>query len=395
MSPLARRLAGAALAGLFALTAAAYATKASELGLHSDFLEFYAAGRLFREDRAALYDFALQYDRQKALLAEIGGAVDPGPLPFVYPPLVAAFFAALSRLPYFAAFYLWLGLSALLAAGSAAAVARARGLSPGEGLALAAAVLCFLPFGVNCLAGGQLAGLALALFSAVYVLRLAGKEEAAGAVFALSFYKPPLFAAFLLLAALDGRRRFLRGFLAAAAVVVLASAAAVGWDGLAAYSAKAWGYRYGAEFMPGHVLRMARSAGLFQALHHVLPSSAALAAYAACAAAALAAAMRAPNGPPGSPAFDLRFAFEAAVSLLLSPHLLDYDATALLLPVFLALSRRPESPAAWALAAGLYTEFAYRPAFVRLTATQPLTVWLLLWTLWLGAAVRRCRPGSR
>src|SRR5205085_7075704 len=60
-----------------------------------------------------LYDYALQAERQRALL---GGWTFPGGLlPFNYPPQVALLFAPVAALPLRTAFHLWsLGQAALL-----------------------------------------------------------------------------------------------------------------------------------------------------------------------------------------------------------------------------------------------------------------------------------------
>jgi len=412
MSPASQRLAwvfvpaAAAACLLLGLIGGAYmdcarSSGAGRIGRSSDFIEFYTAGRMYREDKARLYDFSVQYERQKELLRSLGAREQIGPLPFIYPPLVAAAFSPLARLSYSHAYALWTGISALIFALSGLALLGRLPLGPAGKVFLSVAAAAFVPFSVNCLAGGQLATIAFAVFALAYALLKSGRDASAGAVLALSYYKPPLFAGYLLLCLLGRRWRLLGGFLAAAATLLLASTACVGAGGVAAYAWKALHYRYGHPVMAGYILQMPRSAGLFQALHHVLRGRtwAAEGVYAFCFAAALAVGrwLQLKAGTPrrGSAMFDALFAFEVCLSLALSPHLLDYDLTVLLIPMVLGCCCWLSCAPGWSgifpvlTLAALYTEFAYRRVFLAWAGFQPLTVLLLFWLCCLGWLLSR------
>ena len=74
----------------------------------ADFVTFYAEGELFRRDRRSLYDL----DKQLAYQQRI--APTKRVLPFVYPPITAALFAPLARMPFPIAFLFMTALNVLL-----------------------------------------------------------------------------------------------------------------------------------------------------------------------------------------------------------------------------------------------------------------------------------------
>ena len=74
-----------------------------------DFTVFWTAGKLAVRDAAQVYDFA-------AITAAQSWAVDPshGPRPFPYPPTALLVFIPFALMPFWAAYWAWLALSALV-----------------------------------------------------------------------------------------------------------------------------------------------------------------------------------------------------------------------------------------------------------------------------------------
>jgi hypothetical protein len=80
----------------------------AQLNCVADFVTFYAEGELILQDRQSLYDLDKQLVYQQRI------APTERVLPFVYPPITAALFAPLTRMPFSIAFLFMTALNVLL-----------------------------------------------------------------------------------------------------------------------------------------------------------------------------------------------------------------------------------------------------------------------------------------
>ena len=231
--------------------------------LGGDFIAFYTGGYIFGESRAHLYDLENQATQQKRILGGAAG-MQSSRLPFIYPPLVAAFFFPLTVLDFEHAFY---GAATLaLVSGVWGVFFLAQRLEvpiPWKHLTLLLGSLGFVPFYVDTVMGGQLAWLGIVAFSGLSVLVIDRRYFWAGAFLGLGYYKPPLFLFAAIYLSIRCGWRFFGGALAATFVLALLTVAAVGVDGLEQYIRTASRYTYGQDFMPGFRLPPAQGAGIF------------------------------------------------------------------------------------------------------------------------------------
>lgn len=204
-------------------------------GVGSDFLALSVGGEVVRDGNGGrLYDVAAQAHAQATLLSRPGSPGNPEQLAlYLYPPFVAAAFAALDGLTPGVAFGLWacLNLAALLFA--LWAVGRAAG-SRRVLLYLVPAILTFLPIWMVLLRG-QVAFLAMAALAGCYLALSRNQDELAGACLAAGLAKPQLVIVPALALLMARRPRAILGFGLGAIVLVAASLAVTGPAGLAGY----------------------------------------------------------------------------------------------------------------------------------------------------------------
>jgi alpha-1,2-mannosyltransferase len=168
--------------------------------LGADFSMFYVAGQVAAEtDLAKLYDKA---EHQRRLHELFPGLSPQFCLPFRYPPVVALILAPLSRLSYPAAWVVFTLASCLAGAASVRLLlshsrSAASALNVSADWRAAAVWACVgWPVALEVLIGGQasLFGLLIAVASGVFLQR--NWYCAAGAVLALSIYKPNVLCLF-------------------------------------------------------------------------------------------------------------------------------------------------------------------------------------------------------
>lgn len=278
--------------------------------LGTDFMSFYAAGKLALSGRAAeAWSPAAHHAAENAIFSR-----DLGYWAFFYPPAYLLVCAPLALAPYGAALLLWLGATA-----AAMLVLVRRWL---RGLADAPVWLPLLAFPALWidLGNGQNAALTTAIFAGGALL-LPKRPWLAGAVFGLLIIKPQLGLALPVLLAASGRWRTFAVAGLSAAALSLAALPLVGAEGYLAFLRNAPLAR--ATLEQGLVPPSAM-VSVFAAVR-TLGGGAALA-YAAQGACALTvlglAALIVRRHRPDPAAF---CALLAAASLLISPFLLDYD----------------------------------------------------------------------
>ncbi len=186
----------------------------------TDFIEFYAAGRIVITGQAdRLYDLTLQ----QRIEHEVTAPEDwPGLHGFLNPPFFALLFVPLALLPYGWALALWSALGLALVAVSLWLVARA---DPPWRTRWPAAIpwaLSFLPV-FAAVSYGQNSLLSLAILAATYLLLRRGRDAGAGLVLGALLYKPQLVLVLALALLADRRWRALCGLGAAGAVLAAAS----------------------------------------------------------------------------------------------------------------------------------------------------------------------------
>lgn len=280
-----------------------------------DFLCYYIGGTLVREGRFAdLYNPAAQMEVQRQAAPDV---IEPRP--FVRPPWFGIALAPLTYLSLVHAYAVWITalLITLLATWAWATIRFGE-----AGLLLAA---LFLPANLGICFGQDSAAM-LAALCISYVLLTREKNFASGLVLGLGLMKFHLLLMFPVWMILQKRWRMLAGFAATGAAFVAASLLLIGPSGLAAYVDR---------LLHGQTELLGHSAGTMANIYSVpanfgiewKPLDAALAAL--VAGIALYGLRRASDWRA--------IAIAGTASLLVSPHAFGYDATMLLLPVWLVV----------------------------------------------------------
>jgi hypothetical protein len=333
-------------------------------GRGSDFLSFYAAGRIVAEGQGShLYDLGLQRAAQAA--AGTGWAT-PAFLPYPHPPFLALLLAPLAALPYEPAYVAWglvLGAATVTAV---VALVLGAGFRGGHAVAACLVIAACAPLTVAVLQGQPnpfiLLGLALGLAAWIR-----GRDGLAGALFGLGLVKPHLIVLVPLVLLAARSRRGLAGFLATAAAMVALPTLAFGWA--------PWP-RLAALYLPG----LLGSGSLWDGFGPPLNASGLLGALPAGPRLAVSAAALALSGwllrrgrlPRGD---DLAVAVAASVAFV--PHAFTHDLSLLVVPACWAAGRLV------LLARRRETGAPLRPSAALLAALGLAAPWLAV-TLGLG-----------
>lgn len=391
-----------------------------------DFLQEWIGGYVVRTgQRARLYDpaymnavqhdaellgFRLQHDRY---------------VPMVYPPVYYLLVSPLSLLPYREAAWVWIVLS--LGCFAATSILLTRALHPGGTLArivplggardarvqrVAAlvalpAATAFMPFAENLLSG-QKGAIILLVFTSTFLALQRRRPVRAGLVFGVLAIKPQLALVVPLGLLAKGEWRFA---LAAAvtAVALTCASVAMGCDLAVAYlrfAARA------ADFIrlgPAYLHRVHSGYGFFTLLAGE-PTTTVRLATLATNLLVVWLLIRLFRGPLDlqAPRFLVQFSGLVLATVLLSPHVLTYDLTVLLLPMFLvglllvngAVPAGQRRTVLWLLV-GLYVACGVSPSLARRTGVQLTTpiILVLLSVLALqpdrGRAMTEDPPGDR
>jgi hypothetical protein len=286
--------------------------------LGTDFMSFYAAGKQALNGHAvAAWSPQAHHIAENAVFGR-----DLGDWAFFYPPAYLLVCIPLALLPYGAALIVW--LSATTAAMLALLRTWVRRLSDAPVLA---PLLAFPALWIN-LGNGQNAALTTAIFTGGALL-LPKRPWLAGVVFGLLIIKPQLGLALPVLLAVSGRWQTFAGAALSALGLSLLALPVVGMDGYFAFLSN---MSLAHATLDQGLVPPSSMVSLFAAVRTLGGGSAfAYAAQAVTALGALAvAAWTVWRHKPDAPAF---CALLAAVTLLMSPFLLDYDLLLAVVPL--------------------------------------------------------------
>ncbi|MDP8991102.1 MAG: DUF2029 domain-containing protein [Acidobacteriota bacterium] len=296
-----------------------------------DFLNLYTGASLALTGHfAELHDPVVQLARERQIVPQLTALV-----PFVRPGFYAAILAPLALLPYTAAFAVWIALQCALLLASWGWAWRKFG---SDALVFAA---LFLPAPLG-IATGQDCVLLLVIFIAAFTLAERGRSFASGLVLGLLLWKFHLVLLWPVALLVQRRWRALAGFALAGTAEFATCVALGGWGAIRTYIALLTNKN----------------------IERLSPSPELMISYQGFAA----------NLGIASPAFNLlwiasiiavfvwtvreaplwrMFAVTAVASELIVPHVYGYDATLLLLPIWLTIfhSQRPASKIAATLLA--------------------------------------------
>ena len=202
--------------------------------LGADFGAFYIAGRIFNtQSPDRIYDPRL-HDR--LYQEQFPDAPAENGLPYVNAPFFILPFTVLARLPYAWAYIIWLALSLALYVAAFVLLWRTLEGIPRNAWWMALLLsLSFMPFLVECLAGGQTSAIGFFCLAVAIVGERRGQYILSGLALSLCAYKPTLLVLILPMLVITRRYLTVVGFVAGCGVLALISILSVGWQGCLGY----------------------------------------------------------------------------------------------------------------------------------------------------------------
>jgi hypothetical protein len=202
--------------------------------LGADFGAFYIAGTIFNtQPPDKIYDRNLQ----RRLYRKIFPEEPPGTeLPYVNAPFFILPFPLLAQLPYPWAYFVWLLLSLGLYTSGFILVWKTLDAIP-QNFYLPALLMAvsFMPFLVECLAGGQTSAFGFFCFALAISCERRGYQILSGMILALCLYKPTLLVLILPMLLITRRFSMAAGFAIGSLFLGMVSLLAVGWQGCLEY----------------------------------------------------------------------------------------------------------------------------------------------------------------
>jgi hypothetical protein len=376
-----------------------------------DFVTFYNAAKIYRENPGRTYDLSLQLEQLKVRF-ENTPLKSPLLLPYVYPPPLTALFAWLSSGSLLQAYLSWVVILIVCAAVGIGLALLAAEAKPAPA-AYAALLACgFGPLVLDSFGAGQTSGLGMLIVGGTLFLLARRYDFSAGLLLGLGSYKPPLFALIvcgLLLdrsIKVDRRIRIGLGFTISAAAFNLLGVFQLGPAGYLSYLEQTSHYRYGEVFGPGLNLPVYLGVGGYSLVCRIFDPTTLTSKmiYAALVLLALGLYRRLSSRSAtraDSASLTLRFSLLAALSLWLSPQMNSYDLAVALIPIAVLLVEiwdRPKSGQTcfFILAtAAVYLEWLVRDQFGTEQHFIPTAGAFLLWIMAITLFVGTLAPATR
>ena len=282
-----------------------------------DFMQFYTLGAAARSgDWALQYDWPRLYDKQVSLVPESA----PYPYKPSYPPLVAAFYAPYAALPFRPAYAVWAVTAAAVYLGLMLAVSRANRRL--RGAAALAVALLFPPF-IALILTGQTTLVPLIGFVAGWMLLDRRREVLAGLALALVAFKPNFGIALAGVLVVTASWRAVAGIAIGVLLIATATYVVCGPDVMRAW----WDVTFSIVRNPSLIEPddVRHTHALRTGLESVAAPAVAFGVWLIVSALAIGLAARAWRQGSGT----LRFSALLLATVVVSPHVLSYDAVLL------------------------------------------------------------------
>ena len=202
--------------------------------LGADFAAYYVAGKIFNTySPDQIYDAGLE---QKLYQEQFPDAPPDSHLPYVNAPFFILPFTLLARLPYSWAYLGWVVLSlALYVAGFKLIWGTLDGIPADAWFVSLLLALSFMPFLVECLAGGQTSAIGFFCLAAAISNERRGRQIISGLAISLCAYKPTVLLLIVPMLVITRRYVTLLGFVCGVGLLSLISLLTVGRLGCAGF----------------------------------------------------------------------------------------------------------------------------------------------------------------
>ena len=202
--------------------------------LGADFGAFYIAGRIFNTHPPdQIYNAGLHH---RLYHEQFPDAPSDSNLPYVNAPFFILPFTVLARLPYSWAYFIWLLASVVLYVVAFFLMWRTLNAIPRDAWLMALLLsLSFMPFLVECLAGGQTSAVGFFFVALAIIAERRGHQILSGLALSLCLYKPTLLVLILPMLVITRRYSTFLSFVVGCGLLTLISVLVVGWQGCLRY----------------------------------------------------------------------------------------------------------------------------------------------------------------
>ncbi len=202
--------------------------------LGADFGAFYVAGKIFNSRSPdQIYDASLHHQLYQEQFRDVPSESQ---LPYVNAPFFILPFTILARLPYSWAYFLWIIVSlSLYVAGFAVLWRTLDGIPRDAWFISLLLALSFMPFLVECVAGGQTSAVGFFCLALAISSERRGYHILSGLAISLCAYKPTLILLVVPMLMITRRYKALLGFIAGCGFLALVSLVMVGRQGCLGY----------------------------------------------------------------------------------------------------------------------------------------------------------------
>ena len=202
--------------------------------LGADFGAYFVAGKIYNTiSPDQIYDAELHH---RLYQEEFPDVPSDSQLPYVNAPFFVLPFTVLARLPYAWAYFLWIVLSlALYVAGFGMLWRTLDGIPRDAWLVSLLPALSFMPFLVECLAGGQTSAVGFFCLAFAINRERRGHHILSGLAVSLCTYKPTLLLLAVPMLLISRRYKTVLGFVAGCGLLTLVSWLVVGPNGCLGY----------------------------------------------------------------------------------------------------------------------------------------------------------------
>lgn len=341
----------------------------------ADFVQFYSASILIKDNLDKLYDSAAQKEVQKRFSP---GARQGTYWPYIHAPFFTILLTPLSLFSYRVAFWVWTAFTLLLYLGSVVILSRV--YQPcGAPLGLALAVACAAPVLYWLLMTGQTTAIALFLWAVAFVLVKHHREFWSTFILGLLFYRAQYLAVIVPLLVIRRRWLGILGIGASCLVLIILGGLVLSFDAYGQYIRAVLSQSERMVTMEQPLSHYITLYGFFRPL---LPHYAAVACTIASALPLIYWLLQSwrDSWTVRSKSVDLQWALLIAVTLLIMHHGFVYDLLLLTVPLLLLYRYRSLLPPYYKLVfIFLYFVpyiFLMAPGKIPFNPIQPLIYWL-------------------
>ncbi len=308
-----------------------------------DYLAFFTGGTLFKTEKENLYSHKTQFKFQENTVNNHSHT--SGFLPFVYPPLVAAFFSFITINSFIDSYLIWSAISFIMyITGIFICLKTLRPETITDKVIFISALIISIGypcFFLRTLMGGQTGAIGVLLCSVLFLFLRKGWNFSSGIIVSLFYYKPPMFFILLVWSLFTRSSKFILGFIITGFILLLASILIIPLETTIEYFQASLNYSYGSFHYEEKLSVPHKGAGIYA----ILTSISGISVFYLRFFLVLSVFMTIYSlskflkhtPTENQDLFTFSFCISLVASLFFSIHILDYDLSILAPPLILSM----------------------------------------------------------